>query len=144
MLRNFLGVLVGLLVSSIIILLIIRIDSNWIQYDFGTLPYKHWQKVINTARVEFFWALLAAGGVSSIIGGIITALIVKRAKQAYAIFIGFLLFLTAVSDIIINQNHPTFYEIGIFFVFFPFSWLGGKLVDWIYQKFFNKKVVTVN
>ena len=144
MFRNLLAVLAGLLVSAILIMLIIRIDSNWIKYDFGTLPYKHWQRVISTARVEFFWALLAAGGVSSIIGGIVTALIVKRAKQAYAIFIGFLLFLIAVSDIIINKNHPTFYEIGIFFVFFPFSWFGGKLVDWIYQKFFNKKIVVHN
>lgn len=135
MIRNIFGVSIGILVALAIVTFAINIDPNWIEYEGGFI-FKHWQKVVKSARDEFFIALLISEGVGSMIGGIVTALIVKEAKTAYAMLIGFLLFIAALFDIIFTTDHPTFYEIGIFFVFFPFSWLGGKIVDLIYKNWF--------
>jgi hypothetical protein len=65
-------------------------------------------------------------------------MIVRYAKVAYALLIGFILLFLAMLDIIIFPYHPTFYKIGIFLTFFPFSWVGGKIVSVIYDK--NKKI----
>ena len=37
-------------------------------------------------------------------------------------------------DIIVFPYHPTFYKILIFIVYFPFSWVGGKIVEVIYER----------
>ncbi len=133
LIRNSIGVFIGLLVALLIVTIAINLDPNWIEYD-NNFVYRHWQRVVRNARREFFVALLISGGVASMIGGIVTALIVQEAKTAYAMLIGFILFVVAVLDIIFTTDHPTFYEIGVFFVFFPFSWLGGKIVDLIQNR----------
>ena len=141
MFRNFIAVLFGLLVGATIIVLIINIDSRWIEYN-GDIPFLKWQTILKNTNTkdEFYIALLIAGGFGSTIGGIVAAMIVRRAKQAYAMFIGMIFFFIAMGDILINAHHPTFYEVGLFFVFFPFAWLGGKLVDFIYRKFFGRTI----
>ena len=67
-------------------------------------------------------------------GGIVTAIIVKYAKVAYAILIGFILLFIGMLDIIIFPYHPTFYKILIFLTFFPFAWMGGKIIEVIYER----------
>lgn len=81
-----------------------------------------------------FIALLFFGGLGVTVGGVVTALIVKYAKVAYAILIGFIILFIAMLDIIIYPYHPTFYKISIFLIFFPFSWIGGKIVEVIYER----------
>ncbi len=134
--RNTIGVFVGLIVALLVVTVAINLDPNWIEYD-GNFVYRHWQRVVKNARDEFFIALLVSGGIGSMVGGVVTALIVKEAKTAYAMLIGFILFIVAVVDIIFTTDHPTFYEIGIFLVFFPASWIGGKIVDLITNKWFK-------
>ena len=82
----------------------------------------------------FFVALLVSTGIASTIGGITTAFIVKKAKVAYAILIGFILLFLAVLDIVFFGYHPTFYQIGIFLTIFPFSWVGGKIIEVIFNQ----------
>jgi uncharacterized membrane protein YfcA len=72
--------------------------------------------------------------VGSLLGGIICALIVKTAKKAYAMLIGFLLLLTAIATLFIFKGHPAWYIVSMFFVFFPFSWLGAQIVEWIQNR----------
>ncbi len=138
MLRNTIAVLTGLAVSVTLILLAITADKHWFdELQNVELRYKsdvilYWRSVVAQAPDTFFVVLLISFGVASMIGGVVTALLVPRAKEAYAMFIGFILFFIAVMDIIFTPNHPTWYEIGIFFVFFPFSWLGGKIVALLY------------
>ncbi len=132
-LRNSIGILLGLVIALSIITIAVNIDPNWIEYN-DNFVFKHWQKVVRSARPEFFVALLISEGIGSMVGGITTAIIVKEAKAAYAMLIGFILFIVAVFDVFITKGQPTFYEVGIFFVFFPFSWLGGEIVDIIYNK----------
>ena len=50
------------------------------------------------------------------------------------ILIGFILLFIAMLDIIIFPYHPTFYKILIFLTFFPFSWIGGKITEVIYER----------
>jgi hypothetical protein len=40
----------------------------------------------------------------------------------------------AMLDIIIFPYHPTFYKILIFIIYFPFSWIGGKIVEVIFER----------
>lgn len=138
-LRNTLGVILGLGVAAVIISLGVRIDSSWTQTYDGLSPFEHWEKVLSSVERKpgFFWTLLLSSGIGATIGGVVTAIIVKYAKVAYAILIGFMMLFFAMLDIIIFPYHPTFYKILIFIIYFPFSWMGGKIVEVIYER--NKR-----
>ena len=82
----------------------------------------------------FFVALLISSGIGATVGGVVTAILVKYAKVAYAILIGFILLFIAMLDIIIFPYHPTFYKILIFLTFFPCAWMGGKITEIIYER----------
>ena len=144
-LRNFLAVIIGLAVALVIITLGITLNDNWIEYDYSKFPYEHWNRVIRYAartpevRDEFFLALLFSCGIGAIFGGLITAMIVTKAKKAYAVFVGFILFFIALLDVIFTPNHPTWYELSIMPVLFFFSWLGGLITDLISKKFARSK-----
>lgn len=145
-LRNSFGVILGLAAALAIIMLGITLDKNWIEYDYIRFPYEHWNRVIKHAarseevRNEFFAVLLFSCGIGAMVGGLITAIIVKRAKKAYAAFVGFILFLIALGDVIFTPHHPTWYELSIMPVFFFFSWLGGLLTDVVTKKLAQVKL----
>lgn len=134
-LRNTFGVLVGLAVAGFIITLGVRINPDWVTYNHFS-PFQSWEKFLKSMQHNgtFFVYLLFLSGVSSSIGGVVTALIVKYAKVAYAIMIGFIQLFIALLDIIFFPYHPTFYKILIFLTFFPFAWLGGKITEIIYNR----------
>jgi len=79
-------------------------------------------------------ALLISSGIGATVGGVVTAILVKYAKVAYAILIGFILLFMAMLDVIIFPYHPTFYKILIFLTFFPCAWMGGKITEVIYER----------
>lgn len=139
-LRNFFAVILGLAVAMAIITFGITLNENWIEYDYSRFPYEHWNRVIKYAartpeiRDEFFLALLFSNGVGAIFGGLVTAIIVPKAKKAYAVFVGFILFLIALGDVIFTAYHPTWYEVSILPVLFFFSWLGGLVTDLVSKK----------
>lgn len=137
--RNTLAVVVGLFVSAMVISLGIRLNADWVTFTNFT-PFQNWETFLEKRQndTEFYWILLLLSGISATIGGVISAMIVRYAKVAYALLIGFILLFLAMLDIIIFPYHPTFYKIGIFLTFFPFSWVGGKIVSVIYDK--NKKI----
>jgi len=134
-LRNTFAVLLGLGVAMLIITIGLRINSEWITYS-GFTPFEKWSRLLEDMRGNnsFFVALLISTGIASTIGGITTAFIVKKAKVAYAILIGFILLFLAVLDIVFFGYHPTFYQIGIFLTIFPFSWVGGKIIEVIFNQ----------
>lgn len=139
-LRNFFAVIIGLAVAMVIITFGITLNDNWIEYDYSRFPYEHWNRVIKYAartpevRDEFFLALLFSNGVGAIFGGLVTAILVTKAKKAYAVFVGFILFLIALGDVIFTAYHPTWYELSIMPVLFFFSWLGGLVTDLVSKK----------
>lgn len=139
-LRNTLGVLLGLTVAALIITLGVRLNPDWITYD-QFAPFKRWEYLLKSVRHKdyFYIALLVSSGIGACVGGVVTALVVKYAKVAYAILIGFILLFVAMLDIIIFPYHPTFYKISIFLIFFPFSWIGGKIVEVISNRSKKKK-----
>ena len=134
-LQNTFAVLVGLAVASLLITLGVRLNSAWITYD-EFAPFKHWQTLLKSMEHKpyFFVALLVSSGIAATVGGVITAILVKFAKVAYAILIGFILLFIAMLDIIIFPYHPTFYKILIFLTFFPCAWMGGKITEVIYER----------
>ena len=134
-LRNTLGVIVGLAVAGLIISVGIRINPDWVTYDRFS-PFQNWEKFLFSMRnnTSFWVFLLFLSGVGASVGGVVTAIIVKYAKVAYAILIGFMLLFCAMLDIIIFPYHPTFYKICIFLTFFPFAWIGGKITEVIYDR----------
>ncbi len=134
-LRNTFAVLLGLAVAGLLISLGVRLNSSWITYD-GFSAFQKWEKVLKSVEHKpyFFVALLISSGIAATVGGVVTAIIVKYAKVAYAILIGFILLFIAMLDIIIFPYHPTFYKILIFLTFFPFAWMGGKITEVIYER----------
>lgn len=134
-LRNTFAVIIGLAVAALIITLGIRLNSSWITYEDFT-PFKRWETLLKTVEHKpyFFVALLISSGIAATVGGVVTAIVVKYAKVAYAILIGFILLFIAMLDIIIFPYHPTFYKILIFLTFFPFAWIGGKITEVIYER----------
>lgn len=140
-LRNTLGVIVGLAVAGLIISVGIRINPDWVTYEKFS-PFQNWEKFLFSMRKNnAFWVfLLFLSGIGASVGGVVTAMIVKYAKVAYAILIGFILLFCAMLDIIIFPYHPTFYKICIFLTFFPFAWLGGKITEVIYERNRKRKI----
>ncbi len=134
-LRNTFAVLTGLFVAALLISLGVRINSSWITYE-GFTPFQRWETLLKAMEHKpyFFVALLISSGIAATVGGVVTAIIVKYAKVAYAILIGFILLFIAMLDIIIFPYHPTFYKILIFLTFFPFAWIGGKITEVIYER----------
>jgi len=140
-LRNTLGVIVGLAVAGFIISVGVRINPDWMTYEKFS-PFQNWEKFLFSMRNNTaFWVfLLFLSGIGASVGGVATAMIVKYAKVAYAILIGFILLFCAMLDIIIFPYHPTFYKISIFLTFFPFAWLGGKITEVIYERNRKRKI----
>ncbi|MBU8883292.1 hypothetical protein CBW16_04735 [Flavobacteriaceae bacterium JJC] len=138
-LRNTFAVFVGLATAALIISLGVRLNSSWITYE-DYAPFQHWETLLQSMEHKpyFFVALLISSGIAATVGGVVTAILVKYAKVAYAILIGFILLFIAMLDIIIFPYHPTFYKILIFLTFFPFSWIGGKITEVIYER--KKKI----
>lgn len=134
-LRNTIAVFVGLGVASLIISLGVRLNSAWITYD-EFAPFQHWESLLIAMQHKpyFFVALLISSGIAATVGGVVAAIIVKYAKVAYAILIGFILLFIAMLDIIIFPYHPTFYKICVFLTFFPFSWIGGKITEVLFER----------
>lgn len=134
-LRNTLAVLVGLAIAGLTITLGIRAFPQWVTFE-AFAPFEHWQRFLESMKNDhaFFGFLLFISGLGTTVGGVVTAMIVKYAKVAYAILIGFIMLFIAMLDVIIYPFHPTFYKISIFLTFFPFSWLGGKIVSVIYER----------
>ncbi len=134
-LRNTFAVLTGLAVAGLLISLGIRLNSSWITYE-EFAPFQRWESLLKSMEHKpyFFVALLISSGIAATVGGVVTAIIVKYAKVAYAILIGFILLFMAMLDIIIFPYHPTFYKILIFLTFFPFAWIGGKITEVIYLR----------
>lgn len=147
--RNTIGVILGLLVVYLIINSGITINAHRLGWDDKAV-FPEWRHIIKyfsrgngkEFEVDFFGMMLFSSGISALCGGIVTALIVKRAKQAYSMLIGFILLIVAFSDVIITPYHPTWYEILICPVLFLFSWIGGLIIDIIYKKFFRKQKPT--
>lgn len=139
-LQNTFAVIVGLAVAALLITLGVRLNSEWITYE-GFTPFQRWETLLKSVEHQpyFFVALLISSGIAATVGGVITAVLVKYAKVAYAILIGFILLFIAMLDIIIFPYHPTFYKILIFLTFFPFAWMGGKITEVIYEKKKKKK-----
>ena len=144
-LRNTFAVILGLTVATLLITIGIRINSSWITYE-GFSAFEKWESVLKSVEHKpyFFVALLISSGIAATVGGVVTAIIVKYAKVAYAILIGFILLFIAMLDIIIFPYHPTFYKILIFLTFFPFSWIGGKIIEVIYERKKRRKRKLLN
>ncbi len=140
-LRNTFAVLIGLGIAALVITLGIRMNPKWITFE-NFAPFESWSKFLESRQRDdqFFWFLLFISGLGTTIGGIVTALLVKFAKVAYAILIGFIMLFFAMLDIIVFPYHPTFYKILIFLTFFQFSWIGGKVVEIIYERKKKKRI----
>lgn len=140
LIKNTLAILIGLSIAMTIILLGATANKQWfdelnnIEIQTKSDIFLYWKDVVAQAPPNFFIALLTAYGIGSIVGGVVTAMFVPQAKQAYAMLIGFILFGIAVLDYFFINQHPTWYFISLLFVFFPFSWLGGKAVDEIQKR----------
>lgn len=137
--KNSLAVLAGLAVALTIILLAITANKVWFD-ELETIElakkadvFVYWQDVLRQAPDNFFIALLVSCGIGAMIGGVTTAFLVKKARQAYAIMVGALLFTGAILDIFMFK-HPTWYQISLILIFFPCAWMGGKLVDILIKK----------
>ncbi|ADX68148.1 MULTISPECIES: hypothetical protein [Weeksella] len=148
-LRNAIAVIIGLVVALVFITTAITFVATSYGWEVDGLIFDEWRHVVkNFARLSeanqergFFWSLLISAGIGSMIGGTVTAVLVKRAKLAYAMLIGFILLLIGLLDIIFTPYHPFWYEIILLPVLFFFSWLGGKVVVVIYKKFFRYQKV---
>lgn len=134
-LRNTFAVLMGLAIAGLIITLGIRAFPQWITFE-AFAPFEHWENFLESMKNNdaFFGFLLFISGLGTTVGGVVSAMIVKYAKVAYAILIGFIMLFIAMLDVIVFPYHPTFYKISIFLVFFPFAWMGGKIVEVIYER----------
>ncbi|XOD67596.1 MAG: hypothetical protein ACMUEL_06615 [Flavobacteriales bacterium Tduv] len=123
------AVSLGMIVGITVILGGIGIAKEWFT-EIRSTPFQEWQEVSNFAPLEFFISVLVSYGIGAMLGGLSTALFVPTAKQAYSLLIGLILFILSGLHVF-SYTLPFWLEASTFCVFFPFSWLGGKLVNFI-------------
>ncbi|WP_185870859.1 hypothetical protein [Blattabacterium cuenoti] len=132
MYRNIFSVYTGVLVSIIEIILSIRLIKKWfieIQY----IPISKLEYIFIEAPNKFFLILIFFYAISALLGGFITAFFAKNAKKAYAILTGLILFFIALFHIFF-YTFPIWFKIIILPIFFPFSYLGGNLIEFLQKK----------
>ncbi|WP_103326731.1 hypothetical protein [Bacteroidetes bacterium endosymbiont of Geopemphigus sp.] len=126
MLKNILAIFLGLFIGIAVTFSGSGMAKEWFT-EPSSLNFSQWQEVIRQAPAEFFIILLISYALGSLMGGVTTAFFVSTAKEAYAFLIGFILFVFSCVHIFCYRM-PFWFELSTFFVFFPASWLGGKLV----------------
>jgi hypothetical protein len=139
-LRTFVGIFAGFLVAMTIISVGVTIDHRWFAHvsnheiNNWTDLYKHWGCILKGTREEFFISLFISCCLGSFFGGIVTALLVPKAKVAYSMLVGLMLLIIAFFELVFIPNHPDWYKFTIWFAFFPFSWMGSKIVEKLIEK----------
>jgi hypothetical protein len=138
--QNFGGILMGLFVALLIITIGITIDHRWFkpvtshEINHWADVYKHWSCILKETRQEFFIGLFISCSIGSLVGGIVTAMIVKKAKVAYSMVVGLILLFIASFEVILIKNHPVWYRFTFWLAFFPFSWIGSKIIEKVTEK----------
>lgn len=135
MIRNILGVLVGLIVAASFITSVLYI--GWSMYPlpenvswFVPESYKHLDRAIYPGTYLFEIMAYALG---AFLGGCAVAMIVKLAKPAYAMLIGLIIFIFVLVKFIMIP-HPGWFNFLSPLPILPMGYFGGKLIDNIYKK----------
>ncbi len=130
MLRNILGIIIGLIVASVFLTAILFIGWSFYplpdQVDFlRPRTYEHLDRNIypGTYIVEIISYII-----STFFGGMAVASIVKLAKPAYSTLIGIIFFMLVLIKFILIP-HPTWFNIISVLPILPMGYFGGKLVD---------------
>lgn len=131
MIKNTSAILLGLFMGIAVIFSASGMAKEWF-IEIRPLAFYQWQEIILRAPTIFFVVLLISYALGSLIGGITTAFFVNEAKEAYAFLIGFLLFFFSCIHIFFYRM-PFWFELSTFFIFFPASWIGGKILIWMYK-----------
>ncbi|WP_185851379.1 hypothetical protein [Blattabacterium cuenoti] len=140
MFRNIFSVFIGIIVSITEIIIATKLVKKWFINNIQLIPLKNLQDVFIHAPTKFFIILIFFYTLSPFLGGIITAFFVRKAKKAYAVLNGFILFFIVLIHIYFC-SFPFWFKIIIFPIFLPLSYLGGELIENFYKKkfFTNKK-----
>lgn len=135
MLRNILGIIIGLIVSSLFLIAILFI--GWSIYPLPDQveflrprTYEHLDRNIYPGTYIFE---ILSYIISTFFGGMAVALVVRLAKPAYATLIGIIFFLLVLTKFILIP-HPTWFNIISVLPILPMGYFGGKLVDSIIKR----------
>ncbi|MFV0530457.1 MAG: hypothetical protein ACK5MD_03370 [Flavobacteriales bacterium] len=135
MLRNIIGIIVGLMVASLFLTAILFI--GWSLYPLPDRveflrpeTYKHLDRNIYPGTYIFE---ILSYIISTFFGGMAVALVVKLAKPAYATLIGIIFFFSVLAKFILIP-HPTWFNIVAVLPILPMGYFGGKLVDSITKR----------
>ncbi|WP_185850790.1 hypothetical protein [Blattabacterium cuenoti] len=132
MFRNIFSVLIGILISFIEILFSIKyIKKGFI--NIQSISIIDLKSIFYYAPDKFFIILFIFYIFSTFLGCILTAFFVKKAKKAYAMLTGFILFIFSFIHIFI-YTFPLWFRFSILTIFFPFSYLSGEFVEFLQKK----------
>ncbi|WP_185851941.1 hypothetical protein [Blattabacterium cuenoti] len=132
MYRNILSISTGVLISIVEILYAIQFLKKWfIKTQF--IPLKKFKYILTQAPTEFFIVLIFFYAFSALLGGMITAFFTRKAKKAYAILTGFILFFITLFHMFFYP-FPFWFKIIILPLFFPFSYIGGNFIELLQRK----------
>ncbi|ACY40287.1 hypothetical protein BLBBGE_266 [Blattabacterium sp. (Blattella germanica) str. Bge] len=132
MYRNIFSVSTGVTISIIEILSAIKFIKKWF-IKIQSIPLKKLKHVFIEAPTEFFLVLIFFYAFSALLGGTITAFFAQNAKKAHAMLTGFILFFIALFHVFFYP-FPLWFKVIILPLFFPFSYLGGDLIEFLQRK----------
>ncbi|WP_317168446.1 hypothetical protein [Blattabacterium cuenoti] len=127
-----LSISTGVLISIVEMFFSMKIVKEWftvIQF----IPLKKFEYVLTEAPTEFFIILIFFYASSALLGSMITAFLAKKAKKAYAILTGFILFIITLFYMFFYP-FPLWFKIIILPIFFPFSYIGGNFIEFLQRK----------
>ncbi|WP_185857110.1 hypothetical protein [Blattabacterium cuenoti] len=132
MCRNILSISIGVLISIVEILYAIQLIKRWFT-KIQFIPLKKFKYILTEAPTEFFIVLIFFYAFSALLGGMITAFFAQKAKKAYAILTGFILFFITLFHMFFYP-FPLWFKIVILPIFLPFSYIGGNFIELLQRK----------
>lgn len=131
MYRNLISILIGLLTVTIKTIYFINIEKKWFK-EIQSIPINKIKVIFFKAPNKFFFILIFLYFVSLITGSIITFFLVKNAKIAYSILVGYISFFLFLIYII-YYNFPIWFKIIFIPIHFMFPCLIGNFIE-IFRK----------
>lgn len=128
-LKNIIGVLVGVIVFMLVNGFLIQISGSIIPYPEGYDPsdMDSVTATIHLLETKHFIMPFLAHALGTIIGALLTVKIVATRKMTFAMVIGFLGMLGGIAAVMMIPGPTWFAVVDLVLAYIPMAWLGWRL-----------------
>ncbi len=127
MVRNILGVIVGLIVGSLVNISLIMVNLSFLPTGADFTTPEGVNAVMQNLKPINFVIVFLAHALGALVGAFVTSLIAVSHKNKLALLIGVLFLLGGIYNAVVIEAPLWFEAVDIIFAYIPTAWIAGKL-----------------